>query len=160
MALRHFGFSLQDADGDVSSVEIKVPAGAETLAHLTEFGQEMAALIDGCVDAKITEIRLVSTIALPVGLKPNPVPNCEVQKGALFLFNATGSEYKHSIRFPAWTPSKFTGKEVNQVAVNVPELIAGLLTGVDCSGTVLSPSDKHENDLVSLVSAKKSHRRK
>jgi len=158
--MRHFGFSILDADGDTSSLEIKVPTGAETLAQLTEFGQEMAQLIDGCIDGQITEIRLISTIPLPAPLKDAPVALCEVQKGALFLFGAAGTEYKHSIRFPSWTPSKFTGKEVNQAATNVPELITGLLTGVDCAGLVIPPCDKYANDLTALVTAKKSFRRK
>jgi len=158
--MRHFGFSVLDADGDTSSFEVKIPTGAETLAQLTEFGQEMAVLVDGCIDGQITEIRLISTIALPVALKDAPVALCEVQKGALFLFGVAGSEYKHSIRIPAWTPTKFTAKAVNQTAANVPELITGLLTGVDCAGLVLAPCDKAERDLTALVTAKKSFRRK
>lgn len=160
MALRHFGISILDADGDVSSMEIKTVAGAETLAQLTQYAQDMAVLIEPLTDGAITEIRLVVAIPLPGGLTAIPVANCEVQKGALFTFTASGTAYKHSIRIPAFVPAKFSGKNVNSADADVIVFQTAMLAGLNIGGTVIQPSDKYENDLLAVSSAVKSHRRK
>lgn len=159
MALLHIGVSIIDDDGDVSTCVIKVPQGTLTLAEMVEFGQEIATLVDAISDGKITEISLILNLQLPGGLKANPVAFSEVQKGGLFAFSANGTPYRHSVRVPALTPSLFAGNAINTADADVAAFIAAMEDGLDATGTQVQPSNKYEMDIVSLLTAVKSHRR-
>lgn len=160
MALFHVGYTIRDDDGDTSTLSIKVPRAALTLAQIEEFAEEMAVLVNEIIDGVIDEIRVIASLALPGGLRTDPVAYCEVQKGALFAFSANGTEYRHSVRVPALKPSLFAGNDVTVAQSDVAAFIAGMEDGLDATGTQVEPSNKAEADLESLISAKKSFRRK
>ena len=114
MSLVHVGFRISDADGDTSSMSVKVPLAALTLAELVEFAQELAVLIDDSIDGIIQEITIQTSVSLPGGLQGAAVAGSEVQKGGLLSFTAAGTPYRWSVRVPALTPGKFTGITVKQ----------------------------------------------
>jgi len=160
MALVQIGVIVQDDDGDRSSVNVTVPSGTLTLAAIVEFAQDMAALIDACTDGQIVEIHLVIGVSLPEGLKANPVAYSDVEKGALLSFDVAGTEYRHSIRIPAFVESKFAGKAVDDEDVDVAALIAALEDGITEEAQLVAPSNRFELDLGTYIEGIKSFRRK
>lgn len=150
--------SLTDSDGDTNSAPFYLDT-TYTLAEYEGFGQQIAALVDSTSDSKIDAINLTLSIALPGGLKANAVANSENQKGANLAFN-TATRYKHTLRIPALTPAKFSGKSVNTSDADVTALVNAMTAGLTVSGTDMFPRDPYGNDIVSLATAVKSFRRK
>lgn len=159
MALVHVGVKMLDDDGDTSTFAVKVPLGALTLAQITGFAQAWATEIDDMTDGKITGLSVIIGVTLPGGLKADPVQYSEVQKGALLSFSAAGTAYRHSIRIPAVTPSKFTGNVLNSADADVAAVITIMEDGVDIGGVDVLPCDKYENDIVAYIEGVKSFRR-
>lgn len=151
-------FSVEDSDGDSNTVPLFVQSGL-TLAQYTSFAQAVAPILDAVTGAKMTGINVTMGIALPAGLKAAAVDGIENQKGGLFTFN-TPARYKHSIRVPAFLASLFSGKNVDLEGAGVPALVNMFTGGLDVGGTQVTPRDGYDNDLVSLSTATKSHRRK
>lgn len=158
MALVHIGFRIVDDDGDTSTMSVKVPQGSLTIAELTEFAEELAVLIDDCIDGAIQQITLAISVSLPGGLQASPVANSEVQRGGLLSFSATGTPYRFSIRVPAFTPSKFAGNTVDDQDSDVTALLLAFTAGLDATGTQVQPCDKYENDLSAYIEGVKSFR--
>ncbi len=158
MSLVHVGFRIADADGDTSSMSVKVPLAALTLAQLVEFAQELAVLIDDSIDGVIQEITVQTSVALPGGLQASAIAGSEVQKGGLLSFTAADTPYRWSIRVPSMTPAKFTGNIVDAVDTQIALLIAAFEDGLDATGTNVSPCDRYENDLVTYIEGVKSFR--
>lgn len=158
--MRHIGYTMRDADGDTSTFAVKIPDATYTLANLAEFAKEFGDLINAVTDAVIVDVRLVASFPVDENWRTLPVQDCEVQKGALFAFQAADTEFRHSIRIPGFRPSKFAGNSVNTGDADVIALKNALISGLDASGVVVLPSDKYGNDLVSMISAVKSFRKK
>lgn len=151
-------FTLRDSDGDPNTVPIFVQSGL-TLAQYTSFSDAAVALLDAVTGAKVESANLTIGIALPGGLKASAVANSENQLGALFSLN-TPARYKHGLRVPAWLPALFAGKEVDLEGAGVAAFVNMLTAGLDIGGTQVTPRDGYDNDLVSVATATKSHRRK
>ena len=158
MSLVHVGFRIADADGDTSSMSVKVPLGSLTLAELVEFAQELAVLVDDSIDGIIQEITIQTSVSLPGGLQASAVAGSEVQKGGLLSFTAADTPYRWSVRVPALTPSKFTGNIVDDQDSDIAALIAAFEAGLDSTGTQVQPCDKYENDLTAYIEGVKSFR--
>jgi len=158
--MRTISYAFRDADGDQTTEVIHVPDGSATLTELETFGQMSADLLDAVSDASIDRITLTVSIPLSGNGKVSPVANSEVQKGGLMGFSVNGSNYRHSLRIPAFTPALFSGNSINTGDTDVAAFITAMQTGVDVGGKILVPCDKYENDIVSLISARKSFRRK
>lgn len=151
-------FSLEDSDGDNNTIVLHVDSGL-TLAQYTEFAQEAAPIIDAITGSKVEAISLTLNIALPGGLKAGATAGIENQKGGNFLFSTT-ARYKHAIRVPGMLPTLFAGKAVDLEGAGVAAFVNMCTGGLDASGTQVIPRDGYGNDLVSLATATKSHRRK
>jgi hypothetical protein len=158
MSLVHVGFRIADADGDTSSMSVKVPLAALTLAELVEFAEELAVLIDDSIDGVIQEITIQTSVDLPGGLQASAVAGSEVQKGGLLSFTAADTPYRWSVRVPAMTPAKFTGNVVDDTDDDIIALIAAFEDGLDATGTTVEPCDKYENDLTAYIEGVKSFR--
>lgn len=158
MATFNISYSLQDADGNVNSFAVKVPAGSLTLAEIEGFAQQLAPIVDDVTDAQIVDMAIGLNAALPGGLKSSPVANSNNQEGGLISFNTDGP-YKYSYRVPAWYQAGFSGAEINQSETNAAAFITAMLSGLDVSGTQVIPSDAYENDLTSVARAYKSFRK-
>jgi hypothetical protein len=160
MALVHIGYRIRDADGDKSTMAVKVPRGALTLAQIEEFAQEFSVLLNAVIDGVIEAMNVSISMDLPGGLRTTPVANCEVQKGALLSFTANGTEYRYSVRVPSYVPGKFSGNEVDTADVEFIAIRDALVSGLDATGTQVQPCDEYENDLLSFIEGRKSFRRK
>lgn len=147
-------YSILDADGNVKSMPIYIPAGA-TVANIQLFSDALAPILDDVLDGKIDGVTLSIGLTLPGGLKITPVANSNVQEGALLGFDVAASNYKHSIFVPAWATGFFTGNEVDTVATEVGALATQLVTGSNS----IAPSDRAGLDLVALTDGKKRFRK-
>lgn len=159
MSLAIMSFTITDADGDTSTCVVHVPQGTLTLADLTGAMDDYAALIDGLIDGFISNMHLTLSVSVPAGLATSAVANSEVQKGALFQFSAANTPYKYSVRVPSFTPGKFSGNAVNESDQDVIDFLSAMVTGITPVATLVSPSDKYENDITAHVAARKSFRK-
>lgn len=158
--MRTFSFTLRDSDGDTTTEVIHVPDGSATLVELETFGQMAGDLLDAISDGVLDRVVLTVSIPLSGNGKVSPVQFSEVQKGGLFGFSALGTNYRHSVRVPAMTPALFAGNAVDTADADVAAFVTAMETGINVGGKILLPCDKYGNDVQSLISARKSHRRK
>lgn len=159
MAVFKCSYVFQDADGTRQSEVIHVPRGTLTLAQITGFMEAQAVLIDNITDAQIVGMGIEIGVTLPVALKDQPVANSECEKGGLFTFACTGTEYAHSIRIPAVTPTLFVGNQVNVGGQSMIDFIASMTAGLAAGGATSLPSNPYEQDIVGFLRAKKSFRK-
>jgi len=159
MAIFLITYGFQDLNGTKQRAEVAVPRGTLTLAQIELFAQNLGALIDPITSAFITDINLNIGVDLPVGYKDTAAALSLVERGALFTFNADDTEYKTAVRIPAFVPTLFSGKSVNQAGPGVGEFIGAMNAGLAGGGATPQPSDKWENDILSLSKAVMSIRK-
>lgn len=152
-------FTITDADGDTKSVPIYFEVGTISQEDIEAAMQTMAADMDAVIDGKITAMHLTLEVALPGGLKASPVANSEVEKGALLTFDASSTPYNHSIFVPSWTPSKFSGDNVNAGAAGVATFLGDITTGITETSGGFLPTDRYSNDLVTYLKGLKRFRK-
>jgi len=152
-------FTIQDSDGDTNTVLVPLPA-ATPYADVQAYATAYSLLLDFVIDGQITHGSVVFPATLNAGVKSAPVANCEVQKGALFAFDAANTSYRHSIRVPSFKPDLFSGKNVNTADADVTALVNALVDGLTVNGNLRQPTDRYGNDLSALISAVKSFRKK
>lgn len=153
------GISIEfkDEAGKNASTSFNVPSGS-TLANASLAGKEAAKLLDAVSDGKITGITMSFPIALPSGLKADPVDGSRVGVGALFSWQTSGGHYTR-MNVPARRESLIQDDtdvvDPTDAAVIalVAEFTAGLdLTAVGGSGTV-TPTDTRDEDITALDEA-------
>lgn len=153
-------FSVEDSDGDVTSVPVYVPENL-TLTDYTEYAQDIAPKLDAVSGGVIRGITLQLNIPLPGGLANTPDAGIENQRGANFSFN-TPTRYSHTVRIPAVKDALFSGKSVNTSDVDVTALTDALINTFNAptdAGAVI-PSNPYGDDLTALRSAVKSFRKR
>lgn len=159
MAQSILSYTFEDADGDQKSLALYWPNSAINTADLQDASDTIAAFLDAVTDGKIIAANLTRGIDLPSGLKAAPVANSEVQKGALLHFRRAGQTRIYSLWVPSWTPSKFTGDEVNDASAGVSSLTDTIVDGItESSGNVVF-SDEFGNDLNLYVDGEKTFRK-
>ena len=159
MSLVHIGYRFRDADGDVSTLSIKIKRSVYTLAEIEEFAEEFGDLLDACSDAVIDSVTLSVGLDVPVAWKDNPVAGCDVERGALLAYAVTDTTYRMSYRVPAWKDALFTANAVKADEAVVIALDAAFRLGLDASGTQIQPCNLYELDLSSYISGQKSFRK-
>lgn len=159
MAIFLLSASIEDAKGHIRPINVPVPRGALTLAGITSYWQEALTRLDLIIDGRLIGAGVQVEIALPGGQKANAVAGSDVQEGANFLYTAAGTTYKHGIRIPALKQALFVGEGVDISDGDFVSWNALLTAGFDPGSGLVSASDKYENDLLSLSSAKKTFRK-
>lgn len=159
MALTLVSFTIRDADGDKDTVAIYIPTGSLDIADFQGFVNTVAPLVDNISDGVVESAHITVGASLPGGLATDPVAGCEVEKGGLFQLAANGTNYTHSVRVPALTPSKFSGDAINLVDGDIAAFTAILTNGTTPNASLVSPSNKYEMDLTSVKSGVKSFRK-
>lgn len=159
MANASVTYTIQDADGDVKSLPIIFPRGTLTLAQIDAFASAYAPLLDAVLDAQIVGISTSIDLAIPNGLKSSAASGTDVERGALFTFNAANTPYVWSAFLPGFATAKFSGDEVNKTDSAVAALIGAMVSGLTNAGATVSPSDKYGNDLTALKAAVKRFRK-
>jgi len=144
---------VQDADDGRRSVHVFLPA-ATSQADIVSFSNAYAALLDAVIDGVIVECNYTINIAVPGGLKGAAVANSEVEKGALLSY-LNGSRYKYGMYVPTFTPSKFSGNDVNLGAAGVQAYVDAHSVGLGA----IFPTNGYAFDLTGLSKAKKTFRK-
>lgn len=157
MATNIVSFSIQDDDGDQSSLPIHLPDGL-ALADYQDYVNQMAPIVKAVCGGVIASATLTLNMTLPVGLSTAMTQYIEVQKGANFSFN-TDTRYRYGIRVPAFLPNLFSGDTVDADAPGVPAFTDALITGVIVDGTPVIARDRYGNPLTGVSKITKSFRK-
>lgn len=151
-------YTIKDAKAESSTCEINVPDNL-TLANLSIFAQQMALLIGPLITGAITRIGVALSVDLPGGLDLTPNVGSDVEEGAKFQFRTAGGYYT-GLRIPTFSEALIspTGKEVDTEDTDVAAFVAAMISGIDLTGAggtgTVAPTDKREDDVVSLEFAK------
>lgn len=159
MAVFKCSYVFQDADGTRHSEIVHVPRGVLTLAQITGFMEAQALLIDAVTDAVIVGMEIGVGVTLPVALKDVATAGSECEKGGLFGFVANGTDYKHSVRIPAFKPGLFVANAINQGGAGVQDFIDSMVNGLAAGGATSQPSNPFEADLTGFSYGRKSFRK-
>lgn len=153
MALvNQLSYKIVGDQGDTKTLVFYFPAAA-TVAQITSFSDDMAALLNAVIDGVIEAATITLNIALPGGLRTTPVADSDVHTGALLTFTANGTTFKFSHYIPTWRD--WTDDLVNLAGTGVSAFISEIEDG---DGTI-SPSDRFANDLVTNVASTKVNRK-
>lgn len=147
--------AITDATGDRKTLQIYFDPTTATLAQITTWCQNLASVVDAVSDGVIQEMNLTLNIALPSGLDTAPTGDVDIQRGALFGFDASGTPYRHSVWVPGFAAVTFTGDLVDFANAGVQAFDDYLTT----TTTGITGSDKYGNHLVSAISGVKSFRK-
>ena len=151
-------YTIRDAKGETSVMEVKVPDNL-TVVNLGIFAQQMANLVDNVITGAITRIGVALSFPLPGTLKAAPLANSDVEEGARFGFRTTNG-YPTGFRVPTFDEALIASgsKEVNTVDADVAALITAVVAGINLvpvggTGTVGATDDRGE-DIIALNFAK------
>lgn len=155
MAVYLISVAIVDATGDRKTAQVYIDPGTATLAQLTTWAQGLASVLDAVSDGAIQDINLSLSIPLPGGLDDTPVAGTDIQRGALFGFDAANTAYRHSVWVPAFADGSFSGDVVDEANAGVQAFEDYLTTTVN----TIRASDKYGNHLNAEISGVKSFRK-
>lgn len=151
-------YTIRDGKGQTSTMEIALPSTL-TLAKAIAFAGDMALLINNIITGAITRIGIALMIDLPSGLRATPLTTSDVEEGARFQFRTNQGHYT-SLRIPTFSEGKIVpgSRQVDLTDGQVAAFVTGMVNGIDIDPTagtdIVQPSDKRNEDIVALVSAK------
>lgn len=151
-------YSIRDEKGATSLMQVNLPSGT-ALADVILFAQQMAPLVEALITGAITRIGIALTVALPGGLRSNPLSGSDVEEGGRFQFKTDGGFYT-STRVPTFDESFVTAgtAEIDTAAGAVASFVASMLAGIDLTGVggsgIIEPTDTRDDDLGSLEFAR------
>jgi hypothetical protein len=151
-------YTITDGKGDRSTTEVNVPSSI-TFTNVITFAGQMASLIDDLIGGAITRIGVALLVDLPAGLKASPSALSDVEEGARFQFRTDGGFFT-SLRIPTFLEGLINAgsKDVDLTDTAVAAFVNAMEDGIDVDAgapTVLvAPSDKREEDVTVLESAK------
>jgi len=148
-------YSVTDGIGEVASVPIYFPTGL-TVAQIQGASDLLVALLDPCIDGKVSAATLTLNLTLPGGLKSAAAGDNRI--GALLGFDCANTGYRQSMYIPSWIADGFTGNVVTEDSP-FDDFIAAILSGETSGGGTLAPSDKYANDIVAFLSGFKKVRK-
>lgn len=160
MATASVNFTILDEKGAKSQVTVYVPDSTDT-ADLIEFAEEMAALLDAMIGGQIVNIGACLSVAVPAGVKSDPVEGSDVEEGARFIFESAGG-YSTAVRVPTFLEEKIAtaSKLVNQADGAVAAFIAAMTDGLTMTSTNdVEPTDYRAADVTGIRSAVESFQR-
>lgn len=154
MAVDIISYSLRDDKGSRATVQIHVPAG-ESLADLTALSNSVAAALDTLTGALLTGAAITQSVSLPGGIKTSPTVDEDIEVGCNFGFNAVGTQYRHTIRVPAFMDAYIIGEEADVTDADVQAFRDAIINGVSPA----LPSDRYSNDLDALLGTRVTFRK-
>jgi hypothetical protein len=150
-------WQIQDADGDVGSLEIPFTNSTNSLTDILAWiTTHMTPAIDVVTDGKVRKIRLSILVTLPGGLKANPVAGSEAQRSGLYTLDCTGTPNAFALVVPAQAASTFSANDIDDADADVSAFEALLTSAV--SNT--RPTDKYGNVLASVRTSRKTFRKR
>lgn len=142
---------VQDGKGSKSLVSFYVPSDT-ALADMTEIAQEFADRLDAVMDGAIVGISASYNVALPAGIKANPVATADVEEGALYLWNTDGG-FNTRFRVPTHSEDKILAgsRVVDTTDTDVAALVSIMTAGFTATSTnLIEPCDYREDDVAAL----------
>ena len=155
MAVYLASVAITDSTGDRKTCQVYFDPGTATLAQITTWLQNLASVIDAVTDGVIQEINLSLNITLPGGLDTTAVAGTDIQRGALFGFDAENTQYRHSVWVPAFSEGSFSGDIVDEANAGVQAFEDYLTTTVN----TIRASNKYGDHLTAEISGEKSFRK-
>lgn len=144
---------------NTQSVAVFVDQGTQTIADLTEWHDKYLLYVDGVTDGLIIGSEMTFFPALPSGMKSAPVAGSDVQEGGLLSFSLTGSQYKDSIRVPAWKQSLFGADGQSIANSGATALLTGLLLGTASAPADFAATDRNAIAYLAFLAGRKSFRK-
>lgn len=140
-------FQVTDSAGKVKAVPVYVASGG-TVADLQTLANVIGPALDAAIDGKVTEITATIALAVNGTIKASPVVGNMVREGALLVYSADDTNYKHSVYIPTWENAGFTDNDA-------------LETGVydTLQDAILATADRQGNDLAALIDGKRTFRK-
>lgn len=150
-------FTLQDGDGDKSTIEIPIP-DATPLAAATALVPAAAALINPLVNGGLVSAGFTVTVDVPA-FGPVAALISDVQEKAEFVFRTAGNFVKR-LNLPTFVETFFTGggsgKEVDTTDPDVAAFVDFITDGVTVAATLVQPTDYRGDDIATLEAARQN----
>lgn len=150
--------AIKDAKGKSATTEFNFPS-TFTFADIALFAAQAAGRINNIIRGKITGVTVSQAITDFTGitLRADAEPEADVEEGAKFQFKTEGGFYT-SMRLPTFDEDLIIDgtRNVDLTNAAVDTFVDSMVTGapVVALGGVLEPSDKRDEDIVSLEFAK------
>lgn len=148
--------TIRDAKGKESITKTNFP---DTVSFdvLKAYASTTATLLDAIVRGAIVAIGIGLEVALPSGIKTNPLATADVEEGARFQWRASSGAVA-GWRIPTFDEDLLlTGTaEVDLADTDVDAYVQRVLAGHTVALVNVSPSDDRGSDIVSLESARES----
>lgn len=147
-------YTIQDAKGKKSRLAVVFPKAArEAFTVLDDFVESTALLIDNLVRGKVVSASLTWSYDLRgIGAKAAPLPNSDVEEGAIFDFGT--AQFKHKLMRLATFDEEFyrlgAVKLVDTSNSDVDAFVQRIIDGRTILLANVSPSDDHGDDLTYL----------
>lgn len=152
-------YTIEDEKGISSTTEVNVP-GTASFDNAAVFAVEMAQLINALIRGAIRRVGLAFLVDISgAGLRAAPLADSDVEEGARFQFRTANGFYT-GLRIPTFDEAKIVAasRDVDLADSDVAAFVTAMTTGINlipAGGTgTLQPSDKREEDIVSLTEAK------
>lgn len=116
--------TIRDATGVSKAADFpfKFDDATATLANLMTWLSGLSVAVDAVTEGKVTKIRLILSVAIPGGLKANPVALSDVEETGLETWFAAGTPNAYGVDIPAFLQSAFIGGNINQANAAVTAL--------------------------------------
>lgn len=150
--------AIKDAKGKGATTEFNFPSSYD-FQDITLFAAQAAGRINKLIRGKITGVTVSQAVTdfTGVTLRADPLPEADVEEGARFQFKTAGGFFT-SMRLPTFEEDLIIEgtKNVDLTNADVETFTDSMVTGapVVALGGVLSPSDKRDEDIVSMEFAK------
>lgn len=151
-------YTIRDGKGQQSTTEMNVP-DSFALADVILFARGAAGFIDDMIGGQLVRIGIAVNLDLPPGIKVTPQSTSDVEEGARFQFRTAGG-FGTSMRIPTFQEANLVPgtTQVDLTDPNVAPFVTMMESGIDVDLTagvrLITPSDKREDDIVTLDSAR------
>lgn len=155
MAAIFLFYTIQDGDGDKSTIEIPFPTSIAT-TNLSGLVAAVGALINPLINGGLVAAGARLEFDLSGTWGPTAALLSDVQEQAQFLFRTVGN-YPKLLNLPTFIETLFTGggadKTVDLADTDVAAFVDMMESGITVSSVAYSPSDYRGADIVSTESA-------
>lgn len=154
-------FIIEDTKGKRGSWGLSFPSNADVPAVTGNFMPSTAQLIDEVIDGKIVGANVSINVSLNgVTLKDAPMPNADVEEGAVFGFFSTAGA-PTTFRIPTLDEQYGldTGQSVDTSDPDIDALVQRIIEGDTQGLTTVRFADAHGNNVAGFKQAKDAFRK-
>jgi hypothetical protein len=151
-------FRIRDSEDQKSSVAFRFLLGSMTITDVGLAVDALTQLVEDVIAGVIEAASWSINHTLIGGLKTTPSEDCDIQKGAMLAFSATGTAYRHSIRIPTWLAAYIDGDEILDNETDPAALVTWLTDGALYNAHQCDPCDQRGADLAAYLGGGESIR--